>query len=203
MNRSRTVIAAHHILTLYGHWAVNDLRGSGSRDFVDHKFKSLGEIHPGRKPEHEQPSRDELRAFHQQHRELLNFPVVWIDEAKRQEIACAIASVINEHRYTCYACAICGNHLHVVIRTHKHKALEQWNNLAEGIRRRLRHRFADSINANHPVISARPYSVLLFTPDDVWGRVDYVQGNPLKEGLPAQQWEFITLYDNWPLHKTL
>jgi REP element-mobilizing transposase RayT len=197
----RTVIAGHHILTLYGHWAVNDPRGSGSQEIIDPKFESLGDIHHGRKPERQQPSRDELRAFHQQHRELLNYPVIWIDEPMRREITCAIASVMTQHRYTCYACAICSNHLHLVIRTHKHKALEQWNNFAQAIRQRLRHRFADQISATHPVISARPYSVLLFTPGEVWRRIDYVKSNPLKEGLPAQNWEFITPYDNWPLHK--
>lgn len=201
--RRRIVIAAHHILTLYGHWAVNDLRGSGSSNFIDEKFKALGEIHHGRKPQHKHPSRHELRAFHQQHRELLNFPVFWIDEAERQEIACAIAEVIRANGYTCYACAICSNHIHLIIRTHKHKALEQWNNFAECIRQRLRHRFPEKISANHPVISARPYSVLLFTPEQVCGRIDYVQGNPLKEGLPAQHFEFVAVYDNWPLHKTI
>ena len=201
MNRSRMVIAAHHILTLYGHWGVNDPRGSGSDEIIDPKFEALGPIHHGRKPNHLQPSRDELRAFHQQHRDLLNFPIFWIDDQMRQEIACAIASVIDEQRYTCYACAICSNHFHLVIRTHKHKALEQWNNLAEGVRQRVRHRFNDRISANHPVISARPYSVLLFTPDDVRGRVDYVKKNPQKEGLPLQHWDFVKQYDNWPLHK--
>jgi hypothetical protein len=150
MNRSRTVIAAHHILMLYGHWGVNDPRGSGSREIIDSKFESLGEIHHGRKPHHEQPSRDELRAFHQQHRELLNFPVFWIDQAMAQAIACAVSETINQQRYTCYACAICSNHLHLVIRTHKHKALEQWNNLSESIRQRLRLCFPNEISANIP-----------------------------------------------------
>lgn len=199
MNPHRTAIAAHHILTLYGHWAVNDPRGSGSNEIIDPKFESLGPIHHGRRPEHLQPSRDELRSFHRQHRDLLNHPVFWIDDEMRHEIACAIASVIHEHCYTCYACAICGNHLHLVIRTHKHRALQQWNHFAEGIRQRVRHLLHDRISAQHPVISARPYSVLLFTPDDVRGRVEYVMKNPPKEGLTAQRWDFVTPYDNWPL----
>lgn len=203
MNNHRITIAAHHIHSFYGHWAVNDPRGSGSIEIIDPKFESLGEIHHGRKPDEQQPSRDELRAFHRQHRELLNYPPLWIDNAMRQEIACAIAQVILEQRYTCYACAICSNHFHLVIRTHKHKALEQWNNIAAGVRLRVRHRFADSISAYHPVISARPYSVLLFTPDDVWTRVRYVEGNPQKERLQPQHWDFVKQYDNWPLHKKI
>ena len=41
--RTRRQIIAHHlILTLYGHWPPNDLRGSGSEDFYDKKFAPLG-----------------------------------------------------------------------------------------------------------------------------------------------------------------
>ncbi len=195
------VIAGHHILTLYGHWAVNDPRGSGSSGFLDPKFAPLGPIHRGRKPDAQQPSRDELRAFHDAHRHLLNFPALWISHAMRIEIAHAINVAVEAHGYTCYACAVCSNYLHTVIRTHKHKALQQWTNLAESVRHRLRHRFPNEISADHPVISARPYTVLLFTPDDVQRRITYVADNPLKEGLPPQPWPFITPYDNWPCHK--
>jgi hypothetical protein len=59
-------------------WAVNDPRGSGSREFGDLKFEPLGPIHFGRKPDGEQPTRDELRDFHRRHGEVLNFPVLWI-----------------------------------------------------------------------------------------------------------------------------
>ncbi len=91
----RRVIAAHLVLTLYGHWAVNDPRGSGSSDFLDLKFAPLGPILHGRKPRDEQPSRRELKEFHAQHEELLNFPVFWIDDAKRTIIAGAINDVIK------------------------------------------------------------------------------------------------------------
>jgi REP element-mobilizing transposase RayT len=197
----RTVIATHLILVLYGHWAVNDPRGSGSTTFLDLKFAPLGPIHFGRKPNDEQPSREEIRAFHQHHSELLNFPIFWIDDAKRSEIAAAIEDAIRAQGYTCYACAICGNHIHLVIRTHKHNALTQWANLAESTRQRLRLRFANEISPHHPVISARPYKVFLYSPQDVHGRIRYIETNPLKEGLPAQHWPFVTPYDNWPLHK--
>lgn len=180
---------------------MNDPRGSGSNDFLDLKFAPLGPIHFGRKPDGEQPSREELRDFHKRHGELLNFPILWIDQAMRIEIAAAVDDACREHRYTCYACAICGNHLHLVIRTHEHKAREQWGNFADSTRQRLRHRFHTRISPHHPVISARPYTVLLFTPDEVRSRIKYVHDNPRKERLPPQSWPFVIAYDNWPFHK--
>jgi hypothetical protein len=170
--QSRRVIAVHLVLTLYGHWAVNDPRGSGSSDFFDLKFETLGPIHTGRKPRHEQPTRKALKEFHAQHEELLNFPIVWIDDPKRESIAQTIHDVIRAQAYTCYACAICGNHVHLLIRTHKHDALTIWNHFAETIRSRLRLRFPNEMPPHHPVISARPYKVFLYTPEQVWGRIE-------------------------------
>jgi hypothetical protein len=36
--------------------------------------------------------------------------------------------------------------------------------------------------------------VFLYTSDDVLGRIDYVEQNPEKEGLPRQSWSFVTTY---------
>jgi hypothetical protein len=76
-----------------------------------------------------------------------------------------------------------------------------WNHFAETIRSRLRLRFPNEMPPHHPVISARPYKVFLYTPEQVWGRIDYIEQNPQKEHLPRQQWDFVTPYDNFPFHK--
>ncbi len=186
---------------LYGHWAVNDPHGSGSSDFLAPRFAALGPIHHGRRPEHLQPSREALRLFHKEHARLLNFPLIWIDESLRSEIAEAMSETIEERRYTCYASAVCRNHTHLVIRTHRDRSLVMWEHFAERIRSRLRQRDADTISPHHPVISARPYAVLLYAPDDVWGRIRYVERNPVKDGLAVQRWPFVRPYDNWPFHK--
>ena len=64
MSPPRTSVIGYHLIwTLYGHWLANDLRGSGSEDVRDPKFAPLGTVHRGRKPEHLQPSRAELKEF--------------------------------------------------------------------------------------------------------------------------------------------
>lgn len=197
--RARRVIAVHLILTLYGHWGVNDPRGSGSAAFHDPKFETLGPIHQGRK--REQPERSELREYHRVHGELLNFPVIWLDDAKAQAVAGAIEETIAARGYTCYACAICANHVHLVIRTHKDRADEMLAHLAEAIRTRLRLRFPTEISPHHPVLSARPYKVFLYTPEEVRGRIEYVELNPAKERKPRQRWGFVKGYDHFPFRK--
>jgi REP element-mobilizing transposase RayT len=200
MASPRPMIIAHHLIwTLYGHWLVNDLRGSGSETIRNAKFEPLGPIYHGRKPKHLQPSRSELKAFHQKAEPLLNFPRFWIDEVKRQAIANAIAKIVAERHYTVWACAILSNHAHMVIRRHRDDALAMWNAVADATQRAL-WKFAN-VDANHPVWSDRPYKVFLRTPEEVHGRIGYVKCNPEKEGLPAQRYDFVQSYNNWPYHK--
>jgi hypothetical protein len=87
----------------------------------------------------------------------------------------------------------------MVIRIHRDDALAMWHAIAEAVRLELR-QFSD-VGAEHPVWAARPYKVFLRTPDEVRGRVDYVDGNPMKEGLPPQHFDFVQSYNNWPFHQ--
>lgn len=202
MPSQRPAIIAHHLLwTLYGHWLANDPRGSGSEAVRDPKFATLGEVHLGRKPGREQPSREELKTFYRQAAPLLEFPRFWIDEAKRQALGDAIGKVIVERNYTVWACAILSNHVHMVIRRHRDDALAMWRAVADFSALALRD--FSNVGANHPVWAARPYKVFLRTPVEVRGRVDYVECNPQKEGLPRQAFSFVHTYDNWPFHKQL
>ena len=53
----------------------------------------------------------------------------------------------------------------------------------------------------HPVWTKNGWKVFLDNPEEVWPRIRYVEGNPMKEGLPEQYWPFVVPYDNWPFHK--
>jgi REP element-mobilizing transposase RayT len=200
MGNARSMIIGHHLIwTHYGHWLVNDLRGSGSTEFHDEKFAALGTIYHGRKPKHLQPNSQELRAFHRKAEPLLKFQRFWIDDAKRQAISNAFAKVVQEKGYTVWACAILKNHAHMVIRRHRDDALRMWHAFADASRFVLRS--FDSVGIEHPVWSTRPYKVFLRTPEDVRGRNAYVELNPEKEGLSEQRYDFVQSYDNWPFHK--
>jgi REP element-mobilizing transposase RayT len=200
MSSRRPDLIAHHLIwTLYGHWLVNDLRGSGSSAIREEKFESLGPIFYGRKPARIQPSRQELKTFHKQAESLLKHPRFWIDDTKRQTIAEAFAEVIASRAYTVWACAVLKNHAHMVIRRHRDDATHMWRQLAETASVKLR-QFVD-ISADHPVWFSRPYKVFLKTPDEVRGRIAYVELNPEKEGLSRQQYAFVQQYNNWPFHK--
>ncbi len=200
MKQPPTSVIGHHLIwTLYGHWLANDPRGSGSKTLQQEKFASLGPIHQGRKPEHLQPSRVELRQFHQQAKPLLVHEKFWLDAAKRQALGEAFSEIVVEANYTVWACAILSNHIHLVIRRHRDDALTMWHRFADATRLRLR-KF-QGITAEHPIWADRPYKVFLCSPQRVRTCIRYAERNPENEGFATQHYEFVQPYNNWPFHK--
>lgn len=194
MRTHQQIVIAHHlILTGYGFWLPNDLRGSGSTEIRNDILKPLGPIRHGR--QRVQPTRDALKHFYRDANELLQFDPLWFDSAKRQALSDAFRETARDFRYTVYACAICSNHAHLVVRRHRDDALTIFDCFAGASRERLRETFN---LREHPVWSDRPYGVFLYSPDDIRHRINYVNGNPGKEKLPAQDWDFVTPYDGWP-----
>jgi REP-associated tyrosine transposase len=191
------VIAHHLIWTAYGWWLPNDPRGSHSRALHKDVLAELGELHDGRKPI--QPAHEEVEEFRNRAAPLLQYPVLSFDEVAREEIGRAFAEVIEAERYTCYACAIMPNHVHLLIRKHKHQAEEMMRALKSASRARLRttgHR-----SEIHPTWTAVDgWKVFLEHPDDVRRTIVYIEQNPLPLELLVQRWSFVKEYDGWPLH---
>jgi REP element-mobilizing transposase RayT len=185
---NRVTLAVHLILTGYGHWLPNDLRGSGSSEVLKDELKDMGDIHHGRK--RDQPSRDELKNFHREAEPLLDHEVLWFDKAMRNAIGKSFGAVIKARGYTCWACAVLRDHAHLLIRNHRDKSDVMWSAFAEESQRVLRP--FSTIPQGHPIWSSRPYKVLLFSRAETVARVPYIEGNPRKHRLPDQHWEFVT-----------
>ncbi len=192
------IVIAHHLIwTAYGWWLPNDPRGSGSISIRNDVIAELGELHLGRKTI--QPAGKEVREFYQKAQPFLLHPALTFDEVARNEIAAAFAEVIVNERYTCYACAIMPDHVHILIRKHKHLAEPMIDNLKSSSRLRLS---ASNIRTrNHPTWTAgHGWKVFLDHPDEVRRTIIYIENNPLPIKLPRQSWSFVRLYDGWPLH---
>jgi hypothetical protein len=129
------VIAYHLVWTAYGWWLPNDPRGSGSRTIQSDLLRGLGKVHHGRK--RVQPTGREVRQFYEHAAELLKHPLLTFDEVERAVIAEAFSIVIERDRYTCYACAVMPDHVHILIRKHKHVADEMAENLMQASRGKL------------------------------------------------------------------
>lgn len=193
----RPIVIAYHLMwTAYGFWLPNDPRGSTSRTTASDLIAELGELHFGRRKI--QPSSGVIREFRQRAREVLKFPMLRITSEDFQIVAEGLAQAITKHRYTCYACAVMPDHVHVLIRKHKHLAEEMIQNLQQASRLRLSSSGARDID--HPVWTQGGCKVFLDHPDVVRRTIRYIEENPLKWNLPRQCWAFVKEYDGWPLH---
>ncbi len=113
-------------------------------------------------------------------------------------IADGLAEAIRRHTYTCYACAIMPDHVHAIIRKHKHQAEDMLENSQEASRLRLRS--VGLRSQDHPVWGGPGWKVFLDAPTDIRRTIRYIETNPVKWRLPNQQWSFVKIYDGWPLH---
>jgi REP element-mobilizing transposase RayT len=156
----------------------------------------LGTLHYGRKKV--QPSAREVREFRNQARGVLKHPLVDFSSADFPVIADGLAEAICQHSYTCYACAIMPDHVHAILRKHKHHAEDMLENLQESSRGRLSRVGLKS--PDHPVWGGPGWKVFLDAPTDIRRTIRYIETNPVKWGLPNQQWPFVKPYDGWPLH---
>jgi REP element-mobilizing transposase RayT len=188
------MIAGFHLIwTAYGWWLPNDPRGSSSHEIRVERIAGLGELHQGRKAV--QPTGQELRAFYDQARATLQHGLLRFEDGDIEIIAQAFRETITRERYTCYACALMGDHVHCLIRKHKHHAETMIHNLQAASRAALV--AANRRDPEHPVWGGPGWKVFLYTQDDLRRIVHYIEQNPIKAGRAAQSWDFVKPYDGW------
>ena len=190
------VIAYHLVWTAYGWWLPNDPRGSGSETVRNQMLAEIGDLHHGRKTH--QPAGREVRAFYDRAKPLLCHALLKFTAEELPTAAHGLAHAITKHNYTCYACAIMPDHVHLIIRKHKHTAEEMTENLQSLSRERLvaeGHR-----EPSHPAWTVGGWKGFLDRPSTVRRVVAYVEKNPLEIGRSLQHWPFVTEYNDWPLH---
>jgi REP element-mobilizing transposase RayT len=198
MSQRPIVIAYHLVWTGYGWWLPNDPRGSTSTRIHSDVIRELGELHYGRK--RLQPASRQIHEFYDRTQDALQYPLHTFHAREVATIAEAFDQTIAEHRYTCYACAIMPDHVHLVIRKHKHSAEQMIAHLQNLSRLRLR-KSSPPFAPDHPAWGGQGWKVFLEDPDEIWRTIRYVEDNPVHAGLPRQSWDFVTPYDNWPLHE--
>ena len=190
------VIAYHLIWTGYAHWLPNDPRGSGSKDVKSDVLAQLGDLHYGRKKI--QPPGKEVQAFYEQAQKMMKYPVLEFGVTEIAAIAQSFQEEIGKQHYTCYACAIMPDHLHILIRKHKHQAEEMIEHLQNASRLLLGTKgFGGD---GHPIWTKGGWRVFLDHPDEIRRTIHYIKNNPMKDGLEEQVWDFVKEYDGWPLH---
>jgi REP element-mobilizing transposase RayT len=190
------MIAGYHLIwTAYGWWLPNDPRGSMSQDVRCAELAPLGELHYGRKTI--QPAGIVIREFYDAACDVLKYPLVKFTSDEVDAIAESFADVIRECAYTCYACAIMPDHIHLLIRKHRHDAEEMIHHLQRASRDAVRANPQSARGLDHPVWGGPGWKVFLETRRDMERTGKYIEQNPEKIGRPRQTWPFVNPYDGW------
>jgi REP element-mobilizing transposase RayT len=195
-SRQPLVIAHHLMWTPYGWWLPNDLRGSTSHSIRNDLIAELGKLHFGRRKV--QPASCDIRAFYATARQALAYPLLRFASEEFAAVAAALGEAFLERKYTCYACAVMPDHIHLLIRKHRDSAEEMIDHLQSHSRLRLS--AANLRTTDHPTWTRGGWKVFLDHPDEVRRTIHYIEANPLKWRLPRQVWDFVVPYDDWPLH---
>lgn len=194
---SNPIVIAHHLIwTAYGWWLPNDPRGSSSHQIACDVIAALGRLHHGRK--RLQPESLVIRDFYEQAEPVLKHDLLIFNSDERCQIAESFDDLISERQYTCYACAIMPDHVHILIRKHRDQAEEMIEHLQNRSRGFLRG--AGMREMNHPIWGGPGWKVFLDHPDEIRRTIRYIQDNPEGMRLPPQRWDFVKPYDGWPLH---
>lgn len=187
------VVGYHLIWTVYGWWLPNDPRGSSSHEIRVERIADLGELHPGRKLV--QPLRAELARFYEKARAVLQHELLTFTDEEIPFIGEVIGAVVRERGYTCYACAVLPEHVHMLIRRHRDHAEAMIAGFQDATRLALHETGRRPVT--HPVWGGPGWKVFLNTRDDFIRIEDYIRKNPIKAGRPAQHWNFVKQYDGW------
>src|SRR5262249_43475825 len=152
----------------------NDPRGSSSHEIRVEQIADLSELHKGRKII--QPPHQAVKTFYDQAREVLKHPLLSFGDDDIKLVASSFGEVIDKCRYTCYACAIMPEHIHILIRKHRDRAEMMIENLQKASRQAL----VDGSRraATHPVWGGPGWKVFLFTRPDIKRIVKYIEQNP-------------------------
>jgi REP element-mobilizing transposase RayT len=193
------VIASHVIFGAYGFWLPNDPRGSWS-DFV-RRWELFRRGGPATKTE----SRQSLAGHHRDRdwlseaTDTLRYPPVQFDGHQARAIGRGFASFAEKSALSIFACAILPAHVHLVIGRHRYD-VEQITTLLKGeATRRLDKEHCHPMAVYPRVKGRRPccwargeWKVFLNRPEDIARAVEYVENNPVKEGLRRQNWRCVS-----------
>ena len=187
------VVGYHLIWTIYGSWLPNDPRGSTSHEIRCAEIVGLGDLHYGRK--RVQPAGENIRKFYEAARTILKHELLKFSSDEVGRLGAEFAKVVQQRGYTCYACAIMPDHVHLLIRKHRDKAEQMIASFQDSSRDEL---IANGIRpAGHPVWGGPGWKVYLESREDFQRVAKYIEENTVKARLPRQYWDFVTPYDGW------
>lgn len=174
------IIAYHAIFTTYGTWLPNDPRGSYSKEIYNAELRSLGEIKYGRQ---EPPPKKVLLKFYSEAAPALEKPAFFIDDLSRPIVAAGFETVVRRLNIEFPACAIMNDHVHALVLRSQYKI--------EYVINQLKGAATQALKLKQSPWTRGCWKVFINDTEALKAAVKYINANPARAGLHAQNWDFV------------
>jgi hypothetical protein len=194
------VLGSHLNFSAYGFWLPNDDRGSNSKTVRAPHLRPFGPA-PASRPKFSVARKPHDWRKNRDAKDQLMYAPVEFTGRQALSIAKGFRFYIEKSGLVVPACAILPRHVHLVTLRHRIDAEHIVGQLKAAATRQL---IADGLHPFQHLLKKLPEGealpspwgrgctkVFLFTDDDIEFEIDYVEGNPLKEGKPKQTWSFV------------
>ncbi len=188
------MLAAHITFGCHGFWLPNDPRGSwsiyvGSRKLYEYAGAATKV----------DTSRSLARDFHDvKHRlnakKQLEVPPVVLNGLQARATARGFHVAVDESHYGVFACVVMPNHVHLVVERHQKPFTDIVGHLKSRASKQMNHENLRPLDGVHSPWARGHWEVWLDSDDDVRRAIEYVEQNPIRDGLKPQHWPFVVPY---------
>jgi len=179
------VVGYHLIWTACGWWLPNDPRGSSSHEIRCAEIVGLGELHHGRKKV--QPAAGEIRKFYDAARQILKHELLKFSDDEISLLGKEFAEVIRKRTYTCYACALMPDHVHLLATVSGEMSIEK---AVQFIKGGFSYRLKKELGYSGEVWQ-RGFSEVRVNDQESFAKYrGYIAENPVKRGLVSELEEY-------------
>jgi len=195
------MIVGHHItFAAYGFWLPNDPRGSWSTCVGSDALYIIAGSATTTTARHSLAYNSHDPQQRRAAKEALSRKAVRFNGMQARAIARGFGNYVAKSNCSIWACAIMPEHVHLVVaqtQMHLDQLVIQLKGAA--IRQLIEercHPFADRPDARGrlPKVFVRGYWSVYLDEENVERKIRYVEQNPVRDGLRAQNWKFVTKY---------
>ena len=189
------IVATHCIWGAYGFWLPNDPRGSGSSYVGSKAIWQAGGDATFVATSRSLAGRPHDRSLRLAGRMALQKPPMRFNAAQITAIADGFAAAVAIGKYRLHACALMPDHVHVILGHDPDSCSKVVAHLKSFATRELNRRqlnpYAALPGRDGQRVWADRFRHVFLTAEDMPRCIEYVRNNPIKAGLPAQEWPFV------------
>ncbi len=192
------VIAYHAIFSTYGFWLPNDPRGSGSSFVGSKSLYDAGGKATKVSTTHSVAGVPHNRQLRFEVKKALKYPTVKLTGVQALAVGLGFKKYVAEADLLIRACSIMPDHVHIVAERARMSIEQMVIHLKGEASIKMHddgiHPFQNIVLANgrHPKCFERDFwKVFIDNEDQLRNAIAYVEQNPIKAGLPPQNWSFV------------